>query len=75
MWIFITLRIAKVVAEHIVIPVMQKRVAQDEVVLVALTRGEQATLRSRSRSTMDAATRRYGDLHARGLLSAQETTG
>ena len=75
MWIFITLRIVKVVAEHIVIPIMRERVPKDEVVLVALTRGEQATLRSRNRSTMDAAATRYGDLHARGLICAQEIPG
>ena len=73
MWIFITLRIVKVVAEHIVIPIMRERVPKDEVVLVALTRGEQATLRSRNRTTLDAATYRYDYLHTQGLLSAQET--
>ena len=63
----------KMVADTIVLPLMRKRVPQDEIVLVALTRGEQATLRSRSRNTMDAATYRYDYLLEHGLLSAQET--
>jgi hypothetical protein len=73
MWISTALRFVHVAIDSVVIPVLEKRVPQDEIVVVklALSRVEWASLRARHRDTVDGAINRFNELRASGAIPAE----
>ena len=73
MWVNTALRFVHVTIDSVVIPMLEKRVSRDEIVVVklALSHAEWAGLRARHRDIVDGAINRFNELHASGAIPAE----